>query len=259
VHDSDSVLPLPVATDAAPSPSFARLPRWLAGLQAAMVSGLPTQILILSAVALIVRRPLLDDSGRVPLVVFATIGLADTALIVALVVYFLRQSGESPRRVLFGNVPAWPDIRRGLLLVPVAFLTVTCIVLAVRTALPWMQTVPDNPLVAYLDTPVQAALFLVVAVVAGGVREELQRAFILHRFEQRLGGIRLGLVVFTIAFAAQHVEQGADVALSIGLLALWWGLVYMRRRSVWLPMANHAGFNGLQVLQAVAAKALGAQ
>ncbi len=61
----------------------------------------------------------------------------------------------------------------------------------------------------------QAAIFLVVVVLAGGVREELQRAFILHRFDQRLGGARVGLVLFTIAFGAFHLDQGYDVALAI--------------------------------------------
>ena len=122
--------------------------------------------------------------------------------------------------------------------------------LGLRLVAPSLADGRHQPPGGLLDVARACALFLAVAVLAGGVREELQRAFILHRFDQRLGGIRVGLGLFTLAFAAQHFEQGADVAIAIGLLALWWGAVYARRRSVWLPMANHAGFNGLQVLQA---------
>ena len=101
-------------------------------------------------------------------------------------------------------------------------------------------------------------MFIVVVIVAGGVREELQRAFILHRFEQRLGGIHLGLVLFTIAFGALHADQGIDVSIAVGLLGLIWGLIYIRRRSAVLPIVNHAGFNALQVFQGVMARTLGA-
>ena len=33
-----------------------------------------------------------------------------------------------------------------------------------------------------------AAIFALVVMIAGGVREEIQRGFVLHRFEQYLGG-----------------------------------------------------------------------
>jgi membrane protease YdiL (CAAX protease family) len=94
-------------------------------------------------------------------------------------------------------------------------------------------------------------------VLAGGVREELQRAFILRRFEQRLGGIRVGLVLFTIAFGALHLNQGIDVAIAVGSLGLSWGVVYARRWSAVFPIVNHAGFNALQVFQGVVLRSFG--
>ena len=96
-----------------------------------------------------------------------------------------------------------------------------------------------------------------VAILAGGVREELQRAFILRRFEQRLGGIRVGLALFSVTFGVLHWEQGVDVAVAIGLLGLFWGVLYVKRRSVVLPMVNHASFNALQVLQGAIVRAFG--
>jgi membrane protease YdiL (CAAX protease family) len=121
-----------------------------------------------------------------------------------------------------------------------------------------MRTVESNPLVPLMNTPMRAAVFLIVVVVAGGVREELQRAFILHRFEQRLGGVTVGLAVFTVAFGALHIQQGLDVAIAVGLLGLTWGIVYVRRRSAVLPIVNHAGFNALQVVQGFIARSVGA-
>ena len=55
-------------------------------------------------------------------------------------------------------------------------------------------------------------------MVAGGLREEVQRAFILHRFERHLGGAAIGLVVFSVAFGLGHLVQGRDAAVITGLL-----------------------------------------
>ena len=48
-------------------------------------------------------------------------------------------------------------------------------------------------------------------------------------------------------FGLAHYDQGWDVAMSVGVLGVIWGLIYMKRRSSILAMANHAGFNGVQV------------
>ena len=116
---------------------------------------------------------------------------------------------------------------------------------------------PEQPWLARLDTPLEAAAFVVIVIVAGGVREELQRAFILHRFEQRLGGAVLGLLLFSAAFGLLHLDQGYDSAVGIGLLGLLWGAIFIRRGSVVAPMVNHASFNATQVLQGVLMKVLG--
>ena len=81
-----------------------------------------------------------------------------------------------------------------------------------------------------------------VVVLAGGVREEVQRAFLLRRFEQWLGGGAVGLVVTSVLFGAGHRIQGLDAAVATGVLGAFWGLVYLRRRSVVAPVVSHAGF-----------------
>ena len=86
-------------------------------------------------------------------------------------------------------------------------------------------------------------------MIAGGVREEIQRGFILHRFEQFLGGGATGIVVFSLLFGLGHLEQGRDVALATAVLGAFWGVIYLRRRSIAAPMVSHAGFNLLQVAE----------
>jgi membrane protease YdiL (CAAX protease family) len=233
------------------------LPRWQAALEAVIVCGVPTQLVITLALLSITHLRMLNPQGQLELGFFATLSLVDTAVVATLITVFLHMSGERPADVFVGTKPIRGEVLRGLVLVPVVFLAVTGVVLGLRTLAPWMHTVDQNPLETFMRTPLDAGVFLVVVVLAGGVREELQRAFILHRFDQRLGGIKLGLVLFSLTFGALHLEQGADVAVAIGLLGLLWGIIYAQRRSALLPMVNHGAFNAVQVLQGILVKSLG--
>jgi len=83
----------------------------------------------------------------------------------------------------------------------------------------------------------------------GYVREEIQRAFLLHRFEEWLGGRAVGVIVTSAAFGAGHGLQGVDAGVATGLLGAFWGVIYLRRRSAVAPMVSHAGFDLLQIVQ----------
>ena len=239
-----------------PSPSPSRpLPRWLALLQTLLVCGIPTQVLVAVMLAMVFRMPF--DPANLSFAFFATLSIVDTVLVLVLIRVFLAASGEAPARVFLGDRHWRREALRGLLLLPVVFLGVTLVVLTVRALVPWMHNVERNPLETFMDTPLEAVAFVVIVIVAGGVREELQRAFILHRFEQRLGGIWVGLGAFSLAFGLLHIDQGFDAALAVGTLGLFWGLLYIKRRSAVMAMVNHAGFNAAQVLQVVVSRSFG--
>ena len=224
---------------------------WRAALfQVLLVCGIPTQLMIFVPIALFTGVPILEGR-QVSIELFALTSLLDTALIAILIRVFLGISGETSADVFLGRRPPLREAALGLAVLPGVFIVVAGIALGVRTLAPWLHTVSVNPLEAYMRTPIDAAIFGVVVILAGGVREELQRAFILHRFEQRLGGAWVGLAVFSAFFGALHVTEGADAAIAIGVLGLFWGVVYIRRRSAILPLVNHAGFDVLQVLQVV--------
>ncbi len=245
------------AAPAAVSPVRARsLPRWFAIVQSIAVSGVPTGLVVALGVVLTTNMQPFEGNG-LSLEFLSTVTLLDTALIALLIRVFLELSGEDSRSVFLGRRPVLGEIVRGVLLVPVMFAAVTGIVLGLRAVAPWLHTVKVSPLEQYMRSPLDASIFLIVVVLGGGVREELQRAFILHRFEQCLGGVKLGLVIFSVVFAALHVDQGGDVAIAVGSLGLFWGVLYIKRGSAVMGMTNHAGFNALQVLQGVLARSLG--
>lgn len=251
----DEIPGLPLAPDTAVVAPTLALPRWLAALEVLVVCGIPTQLFL--ATLLVYAGMPMFAGARTSLEFFATLSLLDTALVALLIRLFLTLSGENSQDVFIGRRPVIGEIGRGLLLLPVVFVAVTVVILALRGLAPWLHNVRESPFEAFIDSPFDAAIFAVVVILAGGVREELQRAFILHRFDQRLGGAWVGLAVFSMTFGALHLDQGLDVALAIGLLGVVWGTLYIRRGSVVASMVNHAGFDAAQIVQQVIARAVG--
>lgn len=248
--------PLATAVPAEALPVIPRhLPWWVALLQVLLVCGIPTQLVVFVPIAMFSGVPILEGK-QISIEMFALTSLIDTALICILIRVFLGISGENPQDVFVGRRPALREGVLGVAILPVVYTAVALVAFSLRTYVPWTHTVAENPYEAYMRTPVEAAIFAVVVVLAGGVREELQRAFILHRFEQRLGGAWVGLGVFSLFFGALHVTEGVDAAVAVGLLGLFWGIVYIRRRSAILPLVNHAGFDLVQVLQVVLTRGL---
>jgi len=226
-----------------------------------MVSGIPTQLIVFVVLVFGMRiNPLELDgkNGGLSFELMAMLMLFDTALSALLIRVFLEMSREDSRTVFLGPRRPLGEILRGLALVPVVIVGLAALTLALRKLLPWVHNVPENPMLAFMRTPFEAAIFIVVVILGGGIKEELQRAFVLHRFERYLGGTRVGLAVFSVLFGSLHVTQGIDAAIVVGLLGLFWGILYVKRRSVVMSMVNHAGFDAVQVAQVMLVRAFGA-
>ena len=194
-----------------------------------------------------------DGAGELSLAYIVLLSLTDAAVLIALVFYFLRIHDERPNAVFLGGRAVGREIRLGLVLIPFVVIATLGALTAVNTIAPSLRNVPDNPLEALIRSPMNVALFILVAVVAGGLREEIQRAFILRRFEQHLGGGWLGLALFSVAFGLGHQIQGWDAAIVTGLLGAFWGALYLVRGSAVAAMISHAGFNLVEILLAVIA------
>ena len=227
--------------------------RGVALAEVALCCGLPTQLTVAAALSIFGITAAGAAGAPLSLTYVVALSLGDTLLLTALIAYLLRRHGESPATTFLGGRPALPEVRLGLALIPLIVLSAAAALVALHAVWPALRNVPENPLEALLRSPVDALLLLVVAVVAGGLREELQRAFILRRFEQRLGGGWLGLVLFSAAFGIGHYIQGWDAAVVTGALGALWGALYLLRRSVVAAVVSHAGFNAVEILIALAA------
>jgi membrane protease YdiL (CAAX protease family) len=221
--------------------------RAAAALEVILCSGFPTQLVVIVLLGSLGMQPRLDNGHFNPPFLFA-LTLIDTVLMVSLVCFFFQAHRESFHRELFGGRESLREALFGIVLIPVSYFIVIVVLLTVQLTAPWLRNVPHNPLADLARTRGEAIVFALVVMIAGGVREEIQRGFVLRRFEQYLGGGVTGLFVFSGLFGLGHLDQGHDVALATAILGAFWGAVFLRRRSIAGPVVGHAGFNLLQVV-----------
>ena len=231
--------------DEAPPVRRAQWPTWLEILHC---SGYPTQIAIgfaLQAAGIGALRA--DGSLSAPFIF--TLSLLDTIVLLSLIVWLLLRRAESPRQVFFGGKPVGPEIAAGVLSLPFVIALVAALMFTMLRYAPWLHNVPDNPLESFLGTQTGLMMFLVVVIVAGGVREELQRAFLLHRFRGDLGQPWMGVLITSLAFGLGHTLQGSDAAIITGSLGALWGAIYILRGSAIGPIVSHSLFNSAELLR----------
>jgi membrane protease YdiL (CAAX protease family) len=236
--------PQPSAISRDGPPSAGRV---VAAIEVLLCSDFLTQFALGGTLTALGYQPFVN--GRLSVAYVVVLSLGDAILLVALILAMLYAHGERPRDVLFGRRPIAPEVVAGLPMIAAALVIGLVVLLTIQRFMPGLHTVEQNPLQALLRSPRDAWLFALVVVAAGGVREEIQRAFLLHRFEVWLGGPAVGAIVTSVAFGAGHFLQGADAAIATGLLGAFWSVIYLWRRSCVAPMVSHAGFDLMQIAQ----------
>jgi uncharacterized protein len=210
-----------------------------------LCSGIPSQLALAYMFALAGFTP--HVGGRLSFAYIASLLLIDATLLIALIFWLLRRRGERPRDVFMGARPVGPEIKLGVGLTAVVFALAVVVLSAARIFFPSLHNVKENPLQDLIQTPAQALLLAIVATISGGLREEIQRAFIIHRFEQYLGGAHVGLILYSVVFGLGHSLQGWDAVLTTAMLGAFWGWIYITRRSIIAPMVSHSGFNAAEI------------
>jgi membrane protease YdiL (CAAX protease family) len=189
----------------------------------------------------------LGSDGRLSFGYLTALVLVDATLLIGLIFWFLRRHGEHPRDVFLGARPIGHEIRIGIPMTAVVFMLAVLVLSTAQRIWPTLHNVAENPLEHLISSPAQALVLAIVATIGGGLREEIQRAFILHRFEQHLGGGIVGLIVYSSIFGLGHSLQGWDAVLTTAMLGLFWGYIYLKRRSIVAPAVSHSGFNAAEI------------
>jgi membrane protease YdiL (CAAX protease family) len=243
----DNQIAEPAPASAAPAPPEPS--PWRAWGEIVLCSGYPTQLLLALLLQASGIQPMRADGSLSGSFVFA-LSLLDTVLLLTLIFWLMTRRGERPRAVFFGDRPVAPEVGVGFLSLPLIVTIVIVLMMTIRVVAPSLHNVPDNPLEGLLGSQTGLLAFLFVVIVAGGLREELQRAFLLHRFRTDLGSAGIGVVVTSMAFGLGHTLQGWDAAIVTGVLGATWGVIYLVRRSAIAPIVSHSLFNSGELLRA---------
>lgn len=230
--------------EAPPPPPARTWPTWVEIL---LCSGYPTQLIISYGLIGAGLPPATADGKLSGAFVFA-LSLLDTAALLSMIVLFIWRGGQRARDVFFAPAHPLREAITGVFSLPTVIVIVVGLTVAVRQFAPALHNVPDNPLEG-LVAGHSIWLFLFVVIVAGGVREELQRAFLLQRFRDNLGQPWLGLFITSLAFGVGHTLQGLDAALITGTLGALWGFMYLTRRGALASMVSHSLFNSAELLR----------
>jgi membrane protease YdiL (CAAX protease family) len=235
--------------DFSPLPSEISRKTWMDRLQAAievlLVSGLVSG-LIASVPLLVVRIKNTDLLARNANFLSGYL-LLESAL-TFLILFALMKLHREPADSLGLRLRHWkPNFLIGLAVVPFLFLTNGVVAILFKSYLPKFYS-EHNPLLESIQTLPQLALFVFSALVAGGIKEEMQRAFILNRFRTYLGGAWIGLLLWSLVFGMGHYAQGVQGIVIASLYGLLFGLLYLLSGSLVAPITAHAVYDTMAIL-----------
>jgi membrane protease YdiL (CAAX protease family) len=232
--------PEPVAT-----PSNPWVDRIQAGVEILLLSGLVSGFLAALTLPLLHIRNmdrLLQDVRLLSVYL-----LIESAISLLLLIGLLKLHRESMTSIGL----QWKHWKRnlllGLALVPCLFMINGFVAVFFKLYLP-KYFMDENPLIQGVHTPLQLILFAFSALIAGGFKEEIQRAFILNRFKSYLGGAGVGLILWSLAFGAGHYVQGVQGVVIASLYGFVFGVIYLLSGSLVAPIAAHGAYDVLAIL-----------
>jgi|WetSurMetagenome_2_1015567.scaffolds.fasta_scaffold169697_2 membrane protease YdiL (CAAX protease family) len=212
-------------------------------IEVLLVSGLVSSILaVLPVYAIAGQRALMNNAVSTSIFL-----LLESGISFLLLATLLKLHGERFRDLGLRWNKWRPNVIAGVLLVPFLFLIGAIVGYIFQAYLPQYHK-EINPLTEMIHTPQQLGLFIFSALIAGGIKEELQRAFIITRFHRHLGGAGVGLVLWSLAFGAGHYVQGVEGMVVTAILGFLFGLVYIISGNLIAPSIAHGAYNTLVLL-----------
>ena len=186
-----------------------------------------------------------DIHGDVPhLVLYLTL---ESSLTLGIVLILLWAGGRRLRDLGWASRSWRKESLAGVAVVPLLFGAVVLVRLLFQIWLP-QHLSESNPLLEMIQDETDLGLLLFSSIFVGGIKEEIQRAFILVHFRNHLGGTVPGLILWSVFFGAGHSFQGVDFAVAAGVLGLLFGLLYLWRKHLAAPIVAHALYDVVTLL-----------
>lgn len=173
--------------------------------------------------------------------------VSEATLTLLLIRFLMALRGEVPDKIGWASANLPKEIGIGLFTVPALFAATFSVKVGFQLFFPHWATV-QNPLLELVKTDWDLGLFLVASIYAGGIKEEVQRAFVLTRFRDSLGGVYVGLFLWSLFFGYGHAIQGIDNAVGAGILGLLFGLLFIWRRNLTAPIVAHILYDVLTLI-----------
>lgn len=158
----------------------------------------------------------------------------------------LRLRGQRLDYLKWGQRSLVRESMIGAASVPFLFLSTALVSVVFQAFLPQYVT-EKNPLLELIQDRTDLILMALSSLYVGGLKEEIQRAFVLMRFSENLGGAIVGLFLWSAFFGFGHTIQGVDNAVGAGVLGLIFGVLFLWRKSLTAPMVAHALYNIITV------------
>ncbi len=176
-----------------------------------------------------------------------------TKLIVFVSIFLLlRVSGERFQNLGVGLQGWRTHLGVGVVIGFVMFVGLNVAFNSVMNSLIRSSPAGGHSVASFFKQPANLLIWLPIGIVGGGVVEELERIFVLTRFEKWLGrpGLIIGVVLTSAMFGFGHLYQGLGTAISTAVSGLVFALVYLHRRSALEPVTAHAFSDVLAMLAA---------
>lgn len=172
-------------------------------------------------------------------------------LIVLGVIFLLLKIQHQSFQNLGLTIQNWTKhVSTGLLLGTLMFIIINVVLTSLLNSL--IPVHAASGVMEHFKDQSNVIVWLLIGIFAGGLVEEVQRIFVLTRFEEWMGktGLIIALILTSIIFGIGHLYQGIGSAISTGVGGLCFGLIYLRRRSALEAIVAHAFSDALAIIMA---------
>jgi len=162
-------------------------------------------------------------------------------LVLAMIAGLLWLTGDGFAAIKLTTERLWRRLAYGAALGVTIFVLVTFFLHPAAAAM-MPNSYTDADLGRLLTDPWHLPFWIILAIVKGGLSEELWRAFSLDRFERCFGrsGLLVAVAAGSLAFGMGHLYQGVDSVITTMVTSLVYSGVYIARRSAVEIVAAHA-------------------
>lgn len=158
-----------------------------------------------------------------------------------LLIVLLNGQGDGFKSLGWKNHKWLPQLLRGAFFGLLTFILINVLITPVLNALSPSQGTGSGIMAHFTDMSI-LWVWVLFAILGGGLVEEFQRVFIITRFEKWKGKkvVLLILLIDAVSFGIGHLYQGTAGAISAALTGIIFGLIYLRKRSFIEAFTAHA-------------------